>query len=68
MTPKDIVKVEIARCNRSPYYFATKYLRINGKPFTTLLSEKEFNKHFLLLKIKTTDYAESSIKIKGTSS
>lgn len=41
---------EIASCKNSPYYFATTYLTIktrNGeiKPFTTLLSEEEFNNH-----------------------
>lgn len=37
---------EIERCKTSPYYFATKYLQINGKPFTTHLNEKDFNEYF----------------------
>lgn len=35
---------EIIKCRENPYYFATKYLTVNGKPFTTLLTEQEFNK------------------------
>jgi len=37
---------EQEKCSASPYYFATKYLTMNGKPFTTRLSEEEFNKWF----------------------
>ena len=37
---------ELEKCKKSPYYFATKYLTVNGKPFTTLHSEEEFNKFF----------------------
>jgi hypothetical protein len=37
---------EIIKCKESPYYYATTYLTINGKPFTTLLNEQEFNKYF----------------------
>jgi hypothetical protein len=50
MTPQEIQE-EILKCKQSPYYFATKYLTVKnhrGKsvPFTTLLSEEEFNKMF----------------------
>lgn len=34
---------EFQLCKSNPYYYATKYLTINDKPFTTLLKEKEFN-------------------------
>ena len=41
---------EILRCKKSPYYFATKYLTVEYKgelkPFTTSLSEEEFNEMF----------------------
>lgn len=37
---------EIKKCQASPYYYATTYLKVNGMPFTTLLSEEEFNKMF----------------------
>jgi len=35
---------EIEKCKSNPYYFATTYLNINGKPFTTRLNEEEFNR------------------------
>lgn len=34
---------EIKKCQKSPHYFATNYLVVDGKKFTTLLTEKEFN-------------------------
>lgn len=37
---------EFQKCKESPYYFATKYLKISGQPFKTILSEEEFNKAF----------------------
>ncbi len=37
---------EINKCKNSPYYYATKYLTVNGKPFTTMLNETEFNTFF----------------------
>ena len=40
---------EFSKCNNNPYYFATKYLTINGKPFTTRLKEEDFNEQFKLL-------------------
>lgn len=45
-----VINDEIKKCNESPYYFCTKYLTVTfaGKtiPFTTPLSEEEFNKLF----------------------
>lgn len=43
--------LETIKCLESPYYYATKYLKIkdnlgNENNFTTRLSEKEFNKLF----------------------
>lgn len=77
------IQEEIRKCKESPYYFAAKYLTLNGRSFTTMLTEKQFNKYykdmikisklrtslesFINSKIKTTDNAESSIKIKRTS-
>lgn len=45
----DLIAMEIAKCRASPYYFATTYLQVidsrgNKHPFTTLLTEDEFNK------------------------
>lgn len=37
---------EYNNCIKSPYYFATKYLTVNGRPFTTRLSEEEFNQYY----------------------
>jgi hypothetical protein len=48
MTQKEAFK-EIKKCKESPYYFATKYLTVEDKitgrshPFTTFLTEDEFN-------------------------
>ena len=39
---------EFEKCKTNLYYFATKYLTVNKKPFITQLSEKEFNKQFKL--------------------
>lgn len=36
-------KKEYQKCRKSAYYFYTNYVIINGKPATTLLSEKDFN-------------------------
>lgn len=38
---------EMEKCKANPYYFFTKYITINGKPATTLLSEDQFNEIFL---------------------
>lgn len=40
---------EIKKCKESPYYYATKYLSVNGKPFKTRLTEEEFNREFFKL-------------------
>jgi hypothetical protein len=40
---------EMAKCKASPYYFATKYLSVNGKPFSTKYTQSEFNKRFFKL-------------------
>ena len=44
---------ELERCIKSPYYFATKYIKIKNTPYSedwvdfyTHLSEEEFNKQF----------------------
>ena len=34
---------EIKKCQESPYYFATNYLIVDGRRFSTTLNEKEFN-------------------------
>lgn len=47
------IEEEILKCKNSPYYFATKYLTVEYKgemkPFTTPLSEEEFNDMFKAL-------------------
>lgn len=44
---KDIeIQQEFNRCMASPYYFATKYLKISGEAYTTPLTEEQFNKRF----------------------
>jgi len=50
MTQQEI-QDEILKCKQSPYYFATKYLIVQNHkkekvPFTTPLSEKDFNEMF----------------------
>ena len=44
---------ELNKCKKSPYYFATKYLKVKKHPYSgdvvnfyTHLSEAEFNKQF----------------------
>ena len=37
---------ELLKCKNSPYYFAITYLKIDGKSFTTHLSEQEYNQQF----------------------
>ena len=49
---KQVIQEELQKCKESPYYFATNYLKIYDKtadehPYTTNLSEEEFNKLFL---------------------
>jgi hypothetical protein len=48
MTQQEI-QDEILKCKESSYYFATKYLKVKNHKnelinFSTILSEKEFNK------------------------
>jgi len=48
MTQEEIL-AEIQKCRNSPHYFATKYLTVQNYkkepvPFTTRLTEEEFNK------------------------
>lgn len=38
------IRKELEKCKASPYYFMTKYCLVDGKPFTTPLTEEEFNK------------------------
>lgn len=50
MTQQEI-QDEILKCMQSPYYFATKYIKVKNHrqetvSFTTLLSEEQFNKIF----------------------
>jgi len=54
------IKEEIDKCKNSPYYFATKYLKVKNTPYSedivdfyTPLSEKEFNKQFKELQNET---------------
>lgn len=46
MSKEEKIIEEIRKCRESPYYFATTYLQIDGKPFTTGLTEEEFNTKF----------------------
>lgn len=34
---------ELKKCLESPYYFATTYLTVNGKKFTTNMSQEQFD-------------------------
>lgn len=34
---------ELEKCTLSPYYFATKYMTINGDSYKTNLTEEQFN-------------------------
>jgi hypothetical protein len=48
---KEIDKVisvaeELEMCKSNPYYFAKKYMKINGNPFETMISEDDFNLYF----------------------
>jgi hypothetical protein len=43
---------ERIKCMNSPYYFATKYLTINGKPVKIDMSEEEYNKMYNELQLK----------------
>ena len=51
---REIIR-EINKCKKSPYYLAITYLTFENSKgeiakYTTLLSEKEFNDYFKLLK------------------
>lgn len=51
-TDKELVnyyELELERCRKSPYYYATNYLYVLGKKYATLLSEREFNEAFINL-------------------
>lgn len=37
---------ELRKCKDSPYYFATRYVTVDGKPFRTSLTEQQFNRQF----------------------
>jgi len=56
-------KEEYNKCRNSPYYFMTKYMTVNGKPFTTELTEEEFNKKVKIYKELTKDF----VVVKGRS-
>jgi len=46
MITDEKIQSELEKCKNSPYYFATNYMTCNGKPFTTHLTEEEFNNVF----------------------
>lgn len=58
MTPEDkqqikaneIMIKEYEKCKNDPHYFATTYIVIDGKPFTTRLAKHHFNSFFNLNK------------------
>jgi len=52
MSNEKQIQEEIEACNKSPYYYCTKYLTVDGKPFTTMLSEEEFNDYFNSIRVK----------------
>ena len=50
-TDTHIMKEEIEKCRKSPFHFATKYVVVKDKfgvsrPFTTRLTEIEFDDYF----------------------
>ena len=47
-TFEDISK-ELQKCKENPYYFFTKYCKVNNNDFKTLLTEEQFNKKFFEL-------------------
>lgn len=56
---------EFDKCIQSPYYFMTTYWTVNGMPFTTPMSEEEFNKHIKDLQNPTpTNVKEQPLPIK----
>jgi hypothetical protein len=52
---------ELRKCVASPYYFFTKYVLIDGKPATTMLSEETFNDYFKAM--TTTNYSGTKRKL-----
>lgn len=43
------------KCKKSPYYFATNFIKVkdaegNLLPFTTSMTEEEFNSYFIIKK------------------
>ena len=54
LTDQEILQ-EIEKIKKSPYYFATTYLKVDGKPYRTVLTEEEFNKHFKYIQGGKTD-------------
>jgi len=60
MTQQEI-QDELLKCIQSPYYFATKYIKVKNTPYSddmvdfyTPLSEEEFNKLFKKLENEIT--------------
>jgi len=41
----------LIKCRENPYYFATTYLVVDGKPFTTPMTELAFNDYFNKLSV-----------------
>lgn len=47
---KEIWAAELKKCQDSPYYLFTNYIRIGNEKATTFLTEQEFNdlfKHYI---------------------
>ena len=47
--PYNMNEEEIKKCQKSPWYFATKYLIVDGERFKTDLTEEEYNERFKCL-------------------
>ncbi len=41
-------ETEYLKCVNNPHYFMTNYWKVNEEPFTTELTEKQFNHFFKL--------------------
>jgi hypothetical protein len=63
MTKEEEIELyyEIRKCRENPYYFATKYATLNGEPFTTTLSEEEFNNHYKSLPENSPHFKKEKI-------
>lgn len=46
----ELDEAEMEKCAKNVYYFATNYMTVGDKPYTTELSEEDFNKKFNELK------------------